>query len=514
MDTELQLSADLDVLGMPVTLKGNVGSTDTKLSAKFDGAETFKLGRVLGEIYALAVPGGELVLESPWDALTDIDIDVSSLTFEVDTTGPRIGFKASLQAGGIGVGDFLNLESFEVMFSRDSVKKRNRVDLSITGSCFGLKFDSDHPLKWDLLREPPPAVPGKGPAILDLRYVGLGQHIGLKPTPDLTPITMAGVLKALEGTAPPSPDTPLPLGLTFDGKAGWLAALDITVLDTVSLSAIFTDPNLYGLLVSLQGERAKKLAGLSFEILYHRIDSTVGVYHIELKLPDEIRHIDVGEAALTLPIIDIDIYTNGSFLIDFGFPWKHDFSRSMTIEVIVLGIPVLGAAGFYFGLLDAHTATDLIVPSNGVFAPVIVFGIGVQIGIGKDFNKGPLTAGFLISIEGILEGTLAFFHPNDPGASPATYFKVTGMVAVTGHLFGTVDFAVIKARVDVLALVSVQIVFEVYKAVPVTLDASVSITLSVDVELGLLTFSMDLEFHTSIHDEVVFGSDRTTPWIA
>ncbi|HXN48588.1 MAG TPA: hypothetical protein VN893_18200 [Bryobacteraceae bacterium] len=507
MGTTLQLSADLDVLGVPVTLEGDVSPAGTSLSAKFDGAGTLKLGTVLSEIYALAVPGGQLTLDSPWDALTGVDIAFSDLTFEVDTAGPRIGLH--VQAGGIGVGDFLNLTSLGVSFSHDSVTKRNRVDLSIEGTFLGLEFQAPHALTWDLLREPPPEAPGKGPAILDLRYIGLGQHITLNPTPS----DMATVLQELEQTAPPSPDTTPPFGLTFDGNAGWLAGLDLTVLDTVSLSAIFNDPNLYGLLVSLSGARAKALAGFSFEILYHRIDSTVGVYHIELKLPEDIRHIDVGEAALTLPIIDIDIYTDGGFLIDFGFPWNHDFSRSMTIDVIVLGIPVQGAAGFYFGVLDAHTATGLQTPTNGVFSPVIAFGVGAQIGIGKDFQKGPLTASFLIAIEGILEGMLAFFHPNDPSTPAATYFQATGMVAVTGHLFGAVDFAVIKARVDILVQVSVQIVFEVYKAVNVELDASVDISLSVEVDLELFSFSMDLEFHAAIQEQAVFGSDQTAPWI-
>ena len=80
----------------------------------------------------------------------------------------------------------------------------------------------------------------------------------------------------------------------------------------------FDDPALFGLRVALDGPVAKLLAGLAFEILYRRINDHLGVYHIELKLPDAVRRIEVGEATLTLPVIDVDVYTNGDFLVDSG----------------------------------------------------------------------------------------------------------------------------------------------------------------------------------------------------
>ncbi len=510
MSTDLTLFADLEVLSVPIRLSQDVDASGTVLSARFDTEKTFTIGDVFNEIYSFAVPGGQLVIEPPWDALTSIGIDVKNLAFEFDVTGGRFGFSVSFDGPAATLGDFLTISRIELFLSRDSVTKRNRLDLTILGSFFKLDFSQLPGLTWDLLRDPPPTAPGKGPAILDLRYIGLGQHISLSPTPT----TMADILQKLEQQAPPSANLSPPFNLSFDPAAGWLAGLDITVLGTVSLSAIFNDPALYGLLVSLQGERAKALAGLSFEILYRKIDSTVGVYHIELKLPDAVRHIDLGEAVLTLPIIDIDIYTDGSFLIDFGFPWNLDFSRSMTVDVIVLGVPVQAAAGFYFGILDAHTATTSVpVISNGVFSPVIVFGVGIQIGIAREFQEGPLSAGFLIAIEGALEGVLAFFHPNDPSASPATFFAVTGMVEVIGHLYGSVDFTVIKARIDLLVQVTLQVVFQIYEAVTVTLDATVSISVSFEVDLGVFSFSIDLEFHASIEEQVVFGSHQTAPWL-
>jgi hypothetical protein len=58
--------------------------------------------------------------------------------------------------------------------------------------------------------------------------------------------------------------------------------------------------------------------------------------------------------------------TNGEFQVDIGFPWQMDFSRSFTLEVIVVpGVPVLGAAGFYFGKLSGAATNKVPVISNG-----------------------------------------------------------------------------------------------------------------------------------------------------
>ena len=43
---------------------------------------------------------------------------------------------------------------------------------------------------------------------------------------------------------------------------------------------------------------------------------------IELILPDIMRYIEVGAASLVLPEIVVDVYTNGDFKVDFGFPYN------------------------------------------------------------------------------------------------------------------------------------------------------------------------------------------------
>src|SRR3712207_7697682 len=53
-----------------------------------------------------------------------------------------------------------------------------------------------------------------------------------------------------------------------------------------------------------------------------------------------------GEVSITLPVVVIDIYTNGNFRLDFGFPYNEDFERSFALEIF----PFVGFGGFYIAV--------------------------------------------------------------------------------------------------------------------------------------------------------------------
>ena len=131
----------------------------------------------------------------------------------------------------------------------------------------------------------------------------------------------------------------------------------------LNLSLIFNDPNLYGLRLALDGPAAKIFAGLALEIMYRKVSDTLGVFQLELKLPDAMRSFEAGVFTITLPVLALEIYTNGDFKVDLGFPWNMNFSRSFMIQGIVPpGIPVLGAGGLYFGKLSSGTSTQVPRP--------------------------------------------------------------------------------------------------------------------------------------------------------
>ena len=505
--TEIELLAALQVFGLRVDASATFGSgIDTVLAVQFGDVT---LGEMLEYLVNKAEPGLDFKLTPPWDLLNTINLH--NFTFELDITNFRVGFSYD----GLDVSfPLVSLERIEVWYAPATKTRNKSVDLSLFGSFLGADFTSEPGLTWDVLSQPAPAVPGQGTKYFDLEYLGIGQHITLRDTASLA--TLAQVIQALEGSYRNVDPHQNPLAeltaLKFDASSGWLFGAKFSALETVTLAAVFNDPVLYGLRLALDGKRAGVLAGLDFEILYRKISDDLGVFHIELKLPDSLRKIQAGEANITLPIIDLDVYTNGDFLVDLGFPQGLDFSRSFQIDLIVwagpIPIPVSAAAGLYFGVLSSQTATQVPQVTNGSFAPVIVAGFGVEVGLGKSVSIGPLDAGFFAGFIGILEGVLAWFHPDADQGSQVIYYKVTGTVGIQIHIWGTVNFAILAASLDIDAYATATVIVESYQPIEVSFEAGVSISLSVKV----LFFSITLSFSATISESFTIGQAAPAPW--
>ena len=506
--TEIELLAALQVFGLRVDASATFGpGIDTILAARFGD---LSLGEVLEYLVSKAEPGLDFKLTPPWDLLNAINL--RNFTFEVDITNFRVGFSYDDLDFDFPLA---SLDRIEVWYAPATRTRNKSVDLSLFGSFLGADFTKEPGLTWDVLSQPAPSVPGKGTKYFDLEYLGIGQHVTLRDTASLK--VLKDVIQALEGsyqTVDPSKNPLADLtALKFDATSGWLFGAKFSALETVTLAAVFNDPVLYGLRLALDGKRAGKLAGLEFEILYRKVSDSLGVFHIELKLPDALRKIQAGEADITLPIIDLDVYTNGDFLVDLGFPRNLDFSRSFQIDMIVwagpVPIPVSAAAGLYFGVLSGQTASQVPQVSNGSFAPVIVAGFGVRVGLGKSVSLGPLDAGFFAGFIGILEGVLAWFHPDaDPGAT-SVYYKVTGTVGIQIHIWGTVNFVILQASVDIDAYAIATVVVESYQPIEVAFEAGISISVSVKV----LFFSITLSFSATIRESFTIGQAAPTPWV-
>ncbi len=505
--TEIELLAALQVFGLRVDASATFGSgVDTILAARFGDVT---LGEVLEYLVNKAEPGLDFKLTPPWDLLNTINLH--DFLFEVDITNFRVGFSYD----NLDVSfPLISLERIEVWYAPATKTRNKSVDLSLFGSFLGADFTSEPGLTWDVLSQAAPSVPGQGTKYFDLEYLGIGQHITLRDTASLA--TLAQVIQALEGSYQNVDPHQNPLteltALKFDASSGWLFGAKFSALETVTLAAVFNDPVLYGLRLALDGKRAGVLAGLDFEILYRKISDDLGVFHIELKLPDAMRKIQAGEANITLPIIDLDVYTNGDFLVDLGFPQNLDFSRSFQIDLIVwagpIPIPVSAAAGLYFGVLSGQTAPQLPQVTNGSFAPVIVAGFGIEVGLGKSVSIGPLDAGFFAGFIGILEGVLAWFHPDSDQGSQAIYYKVTGTVGIQIHIWGTVNFAILQASLDIDAYATATVIVECYQPIEVSFEAGVSVSLSVKV----LFFSITLSFSATITESFTIGQAAATPW--
>ncbi len=464
-----------------------------------DSVLTVHLGGVtFGEIVEFLVnlvdPSLHFSLSAPWDVLNKIDFDALSLTINLTQRTIGATYEAKQDLG------IVDVETISLTYLHKGGSPT--VDIAVTGRFLEQTYTEEQPLKWDMLNDPPPAAPGAGPDMFDLEELAVGQHLVIAdPKAETMPAVLKDVHDAIVTTKGKQPwDI-----LEFDPTAGWLFGANFTVAGTVTLGVIFDDPVMYGAQVSLAGPKAGAFAGLDFQILYRKISETIGEYHVELKLPDAFRHLELGEVSITLPLIIVDVYTDGGFYVDLGFPIGGDWSVCFDLEVF----PFLGSGGFYVGKLSAAEGASLVpAATNGRFDPVIEFGLALSEGVGKEFSEGPLSAGLSLTVKGILTGVVSYFNPTDASQQPARYYRIDGSVAIVGKLYGRVDFKVISVEVSVTAEVTATLAVAAYSAIHIGLSVDVEVRATIKILFVHIHFSFSLHLDASF----TVGSDQATPW--
>ncbi|HEX3049171.1 MAG TPA: hypothetical protein VHP83_00840 [Aggregatilineaceae bacterium] len=484
--------------------------------------DNLSLGSILTGMVNLVQPGeGEFKLDAPWDMLNEIKLLQKPITVTLSKSSDKNGILSRTLVltieGGIRYKNIFELDTFRLIYSQPLSGKvrRRQVRMRINGTAFSCPVEQE----WDVLKQHPPQTsPTKAPPF-QLDYMGLGHHVVINQDADAIKkydlTTIPGVMSALE-TALTSADeseeaSVLPSLLKFDRSCGWLLGAKFSVLNTVLISMIFNDPVLYGMRIELNGKKAKSFAGLKFEILYRRVTDSIGVYHTELVLPDEYRQIEFGWGSVTLPIIVVDIFTNGDFKLDVGFPWNANFSRSFAIQML----PFTGAGGFYFNKLSASTATSVPTPAvSGNFNPVIEFGVGAKFGLGKSFNKGPLRAEIEITLQGILQGVIAQFNPQSPPSEDGLvlYYKIQGCAILLARLYGAVDFKVIRVDVEIILRTTIRFEVEAYQPFKIEFEAYVSVRASIKIVFIRIRFSFSLTVRQSF--TIPAAESGPAPWLA
>ncbi|MEW2354556.1 LysM domain-containing protein [Spirillospora sp. NPDC029432] len=548
---------DPEVSAFGITWNGLEGkvtgpTTDGDYTAALGLAAGATLGSVIEAMVSWAT-GTRFALPAPWSALNSIKPGELALTYRFNPKNPardQIGFKIGI--GPIDMG-FARIDGIDVAYRSTDPGRGVMVTLSgffpwnIGAGAVG---DTGTLGPWDA-SDPgaAPAPPGQGGKYIDLRLLALGQHIDV---PGLAQDdTVAKAIKRLaELPVPVSGDIP---DVKLDRAVSWTAGLDLGILrvDTaepgpdrrpatageaakpvaylLNGQVVFCDPRLYGLRVALDGPAAKVFAGLALEVMYRQISDAVGVYQAEIALPDRMRHLSIGAYSLTLPVFAVAVYTNGDFLVDVGFPRNMDFSRSFRLEALVYpGIPMMGSGGVYLGKLSSAT-TDLVPRAgNGTFNPVIVFGFGLQVGFGKSVEYGVLRAGFDLTVAGVLEGVIAKWNPYEPesgaleraGAAAADqvqgsyYFLVRGTAGLLGRLYGSVDFSIVKADVDVRISVLAEIAYESFVSLSLSVVMSVDVSASVRIDVGLFTIKISFRFSMRLKETFSIDNLGVPPWQA
>ena len=539
IDIEVYASYDSTTIQYGIVWGGLSGRVIQKVSGgPWTATLTFTSDTTIGsmiETMVYWVTGSRFALEAPWSVLNTIGVGGLSLEYTFtpnQTAGNTVSFQIDIGPAELG---FCRVDGIEVVYDDQAAQK---VKVTLKGSfpwktaAAGADDAGDDSTlgPWDASAPgAAPAAPGTGNEYLDLRLLALGQHVTV---PGLAAVQ--SVPAAIDLMAERLPDTDpgkIP-EVDFVPSSAWIAGADMGVLRfgedgddesgyLLTVQTVFNDPALYALRLALAGPAAKIFAGLDFQVMYRQVSNTVGVYQAELVLPDKMRRLSIGACTLTLPTAAVSVYTNGDFQVDVGFPWNGDFTRSFTIEgVIAPGIPVTGAAGFYFGRLSSDTTDAVPLALNGTFSPVIVFGLGMNMGFGKSLQYGPLKAGFSVTADGVVEGVLATFNPYAPttGGDPAQvqdgyYFWLRGTAGISGRLYGSVDFSVVKAEVDVSFSVRLQVTYESYVSVSVTVIVSVDVSASISIDVGLFSIRLSFSFSLRIQETFVIENGGDPPWI-
>ena len=352
-----------------------------------------------------------------------------------------------------------------------------------------------------------PASGSNTPGTALLQYLGAGHRI-TAATGATAREVVENYQEILDGD-----QAPCAVGNHLDvSEDGWVVVGKFQVAEVITLWLAVADrPGLWGIRLELP------LLGstLSVDVLYRRVNDSLGIFSAEIGLPTALRTIQMGVVSFRLPTFRIEIHTDGGFLVDLGYPWRNDFSRSAQAEVGIF----LGSGGIYYGQTAAVASSllQLEAPFRG-FQPVaasnprwdrfraVRCGIALRVGIGRSITLGIMEAEASLTIFGGIEGAAAYLKSEAPNLSPRLYSFV-GFVGIMAELRAQVNFAIIRASVYVQAYVMAGIQFRrllAFKAgtyyalgMPVTLFAELGILIEVRVEIRIGCFSVTIRLRFS-----------------
>ncbi|RVG20632.1 hypothetical protein [Sinorhizobium meliloti] len=310
----------------------------------------------------------------------------------------------------------------------------------------------------------------------------------------------------------------------FAPDRDWVAALRVEIAKIMGLDLVLRDPDLYGAYFRF-GPKNDPI--FEVDIMYRKLSADLGVYAVDIIPPSVIRRIQLGAATITLPIIHLDIYTDGGFNVDIGFPHNRNFERSFGVEIV----PYTGAGGFYFGRLSglgAKLTPQKLLEGDpkyeGIFRydPVTQLGFGARVGLGKRIDIAPFRAELSVTIYVFLQGAQGRLRVMEPDRlkdvpehllPASTYAVVSGAIGILGELKGSVDFPLIRCEVLIVIYVEIGAVVRTDDYVVLYIEAGVRVAVSVviaRIRIFRKTFEIRVSFSFSakIRHETKSGSRR------
>lgn len=448
------------------------------------------LGDMVLALIRLINPNARTSLPSPWDVLDQIRLSDFALRINVTKKTAALLYHVNLNIAGL-----MRIDDIGLSYSPAS-----GVEYILTGQLLTEKYTIDEPLSWNAMTEAPPSLSATDEAGVRLFYLGAGNHLDLEITEEALPDILSQVKEQL------TPVSGLPTA-GYLADSGWLFGIDMELSDLFRVRVLLYSPKLYGALLEVRASEKSPLAvfnGLLLELYYKKISDSTGMFHCRLVIPERFADLELGVVHLHLGQLLLEIYTNGSFYLDLGFPHGTDFSSSFGLSFGIFG----GRGGVYFATLTGDAVSHVPETSAGVFTPVIRLGIGLTAGIMRSFDLGIVKGGVSLTLTGIFEGVFSIFHPHDPALPEASYYSVRAIAGASGSLFLTVDFKIIT--------VSAYAAVSAFCDLALTSHRKAEICLTLELELSasikILFFKISFSFHFRQQVSFTFGSDSIAPW--
>ncbi|HBU13046.1 MAG TPA: hypothetical protein DEB31_10115, partial [Clostridiales bacterium] len=437
------------------------------------------LGDVVDFFVGVVDPNYKSTLPAPLDVLYKLNLSRFKLTYGI--TDGTLELRYTLNLNLL----VAKLTSVGVKYIPAGRGKPADVLMTLEGS-FGLNGELT---SWSLLRDPPPSFGGKGAAGFKLLYLGIVVHFDNAGDDSLLKAdSISAALERMEGK-PLHVNNPA-INFAFGAHFILNGVLDFKLA--------LVDPHIYGFYITVSKNDGPLAAfsGLVLELLYKRISDDLGMFRASLVMPEKFRTFQLGALSVTLGQIVLEIYTDGGFFLDLGFPQDHDFSRSFMLQFGQF----TGRAGIYFGILSGAAVPALPDWRGGSFATAIRAGIGVTFGIGRSFDLGIAKGGFELSVVGIFEGTLAFWKRDGEPDPSDLYYKLTATLGIIGRLYVSVDLVIISLSASVEISAFAGAVFETEK--PVLLDLDFRLALTGSIKILFIRIKFRFNFHYHAHFEI------------
>ncbi len=466
--------------------------------AKRDGDEVLSVslgGVTLGSLVESLVrqinPNRRYTLGAPWNLLNKIEL--SKFLFELNVTKKQAGFlyRADLNIAGLAYIETIGLS----------------YDFHLPGGKLNFILDAQFPggggeskrYAWDALDGRPPAGKADDEKKFVLSYLGMGQH--LKNDGVAAAKSVGDAVRALKEQLNQKSV------FAYDAGTNWLFGADFTVNGMLNVKIVLNDPVLYGLLVTVTAKEESALGfldGFGMELMCRRIRDDIYMFRGELLVPKRFRKFQLGVFTLTLGTIRADVYTNGGFQVDLGFPHDLDFSRSFTLEWGIF----TGRGGIYFGVMKNVSAPNLPAARNGNFSPIVTLGVGLSVGLGRSFDLGVVKGGVSLEVFGIFEGVLAIFH-EEGTQKESVYYYVKAVAGIVGQLYLSVDFKIITIQASARIQASAMLTMQAHKASVV----EVNLELDLEASIKILFIHISFSFHFKQKASFTIGKDESAPWI-